>query len=52
MGLTPHPENDKESIDTLSVEEFDKVLCDCGIETIKPSDGSQYVEVMSNERTY
>jgi hypothetical protein len=37
----------KESIDALSVEEFDKVLRDCGIESIKPSVKSEYVECLN-----
>lgn len=37
----------KESIDALSVEEFDSVLYDCGIESIKPSIRSQYVKCLN-----
>ena len=37
----------KESIDALSVEEFDSVLYDCGIESIKPSVKSQYVKCLN-----
>lgn len=36
-----------ENIDALSAEEFDKVLYDCGIESIKPSVESEYVECLS-----
>ena len=39
-------ENIKERIDNYSVEEFDKVLFECGIERIKPSIESDYVQAL------
>ena len=36
----------KQHIDVLSQEEFDNILFDCGIETIKPSIESDYVKAL------
>ena len=37
----------KKNIDKLSLEEFDKILYDCGIESIKPSIKSEYVTCLN-----
>ena len=37
----------REKIGSLSVEEFDKILYDCGIESIKPSIKSEYVKCLN-----
>ena len=37
----------KKSIDNLSLEEFDKILYDCGIESIKPSIQSEYITCLN-----
>lgn len=37
----------KECIENLSIEEFDKILHDCGIESIKPSIKSGYVKCLN-----
>lgn len=37
----------KESIERLSIEEFEMILFDCGIESIKPSDKSGYVKCLN-----
>lgn len=36
----------KEKINSYSTEEFDKVLFECGIESIKPSIESDYVQAV------
>ena len=37
----------KRNIDKLSLEEFDKILYDCGIESIKPSIQSEYITCLN-----
>lgn len=37
----------KKDIQSLTVEEFDKILYDCGIESIKPSIKSEYVRCLN-----
>lgn len=37
----------RESIEKLTVEEFDKILQDCGIESIGPSIKSEYVKCLN-----
>ena len=44
-------ENIKERIDNYSAEEFDKVLFECGIERIKPSIESDYVQTVNGNKS-
>lgn len=37
----------KKDIQSLTVEEFDNILYDCGIESIKPSIKSEYVRCLN-----
>lgn len=37
----------KESIENLTIEELDKILHDCGIESIKPSIKCEYVKCLN-----
>lgn len=37
----------KESIENMTIEEFDEILYDCGIESIKPSIKSEYVKCLN-----
>ena len=41
----------KEKINSYSVEEFDKVLFECGIEDIKPSIESDYVQAVKGNQS-
>lgn len=36
----------KKMIEEMSMEEFEKILCDCGIESVKPSIESIYVKCL------
>jgi len=38
----------KKGINELSIEEFERILYDCGIESIKPSIESEYVKCLKN----
>ena len=40
----------KEKINSYSTKEFDKVLFECGIESIEPSIESDYVQVVNRNK--
>ena len=46
MGITESMKI-KKDIQSLTMEEFDEILCDCGVESIKPSVKSEYVKCLN-----